>query len=94
MRLVKALDYLVTLPMLKDDDPRRRELYGQAGCFRNKPYGIEYRTPSNKWIFSRDMCLWVYEQVKRAVMDHMQMDIPDEVEHIINSHDVEAAQSI
>lgn len=27
----------------------RRKYYGQAGRYRNKPYGIEYRTPSNSW---------------------------------------------
>lgn len=27
----------------------RREWYGKPGIFREKPYGIEYRTPSNYW---------------------------------------------
>jgi hypothetical protein len=29
-------------------DPRKR-WYGKPGIFRPKPYGIEYRTPSNRW---------------------------------------------
>jgi len=30
------------------DDPRI-EWYGQPGIYRPKPYGIEYRSPTNKW---------------------------------------------
>ncbi len=30
----------------------RRDHYGAAGVFREKPYGIEYRTPSNWWCYN------------------------------------------
>ncbi len=30
-------------------DPRNR-WYGRPGIFRSKPYGIEYRSPSNRWV--------------------------------------------
>jgi hypothetical protein len=35
--------------------PERRALYGQPGRFRPTPYGLEYRTPSNQWLFSGDL---------------------------------------
>jgi hypothetical protein len=62
---VKMLDATVGMFMaFVDRDPKRRELYGKAGAFRPKPYGVEYRTPSNVWITNRDMrrCVWVLVQ--------------------------------
>lgn len=48
--LARQLDYFVGLRTLKfDPDDRRRSLYGQAGAFRPKSYGMEYRVPSNVW---------------------------------------------
>lgn len=35
-----------------DTGAARRKFYGQAGRFRYKPYGVEYRTPSSNWVGS------------------------------------------
>jgi hypothetical protein len=53
--LVKALDvclfpFLVMSSLV--DHKRHSSGYGKIGGFRLKEYGIEYRTPSNNWIFS------------------------------------------
>jgi hypothetical protein len=51
--MAKELDVRLGLPCLTwETDPRRRRLYGKAGAFRPKPYGMEYRTPSNEWLYN------------------------------------------
>jgi hypothetical protein len=59
-----------------DSDQQRRSLYGRAGAFRPKPYGIEYRVPSNIWITSKTLMENTYDQCHRAV-DYM-MKHPNE----------------
>lgn len=45
---VKFCDLLFYIGIMRyDSQNARRRWYGQAGLFRPKPYGIEYRTPSN-----------------------------------------------
>lgn len=49
--LAKRLDR-VFRPIEKnwDKDTLRRSMYGKLGCFRPKPYGMEYRSLSNAWL--------------------------------------------
>lgn len=59
--LCMAMDLYLGIPsVLLDPDTERRELYGKAGAYRNKPYGIEYRTLSNFWIHTDELRKWVY----------------------------------
>lgn len=65
---VKMLDATVGLFMTCiDRDPRRRELYGKAGAYRAKPYGVEYRFPSNVWIQEKALRKAVHTLVGKAV---------------------------
>lgn len=59
--LACQMDFFLGLPSLFfDSDTKRRELYGKAGAFRDKPYGTEYRTLSNAWLLSPDLMEWVF----------------------------------
>ena len=69
-KLSRALDLFLGVPsLLWDTDTRRRELYGKAGAFRPKSYGMEYRTLSNKWLDSKipHLKAFVYHQTIDAV---------------------------
>lgn len=66
--LVKHLDMFLGLPSLMwDRDNKRRIMYGKAGAFRPKSYGVEYRTLSNAWLNSSDLMGYVFDQVQACV---------------------------
>lgn len=59
--LTKQLDYFLGLPsLLYDSDNKRRTMYGAAGAFRPKSYGVEYRVLSNAWLNDPALMAWVY----------------------------------
>jgi hypothetical protein len=66
--LTKSLDVWLGLPSLVwDQDDRRRTLYGAAGAFRPKSYGMEYRVLSNKWITDPILRKTVFHNTLRAI---------------------------
>lgn len=68
MFVAKQLDYTIGLfTLLWDTDARRRSLYGKAGAFRPKPYGVEYRTPSNMWLKFPTLMPWIWNQAFSTV---------------------------
>lgn len=94
--VIKACDLFLGVPsVLMDKGIRRKELYGKAGAFRKKPFGVEYRVLSNFWIFEPKLMGWVHDNVSRA-LDAVSnnFDFDSEQENIvsaINNNDVELA---
>lgn len=79
--VIMALDIFLGLPFTSiDQDTDRRKMYGKAGAFRVKPYGIEYRTLSNVWITSQARTSFVFSQVEQA-FKYMNSQF-----HALNSH--------
>lgn len=99
---VKYMDATVGMFMtLIETDNRRRELYGKAGAFRPKPYGVEYRTPSSVWLTSKMRRQAIFDLCRIAVtMAKGQTNTKrvtgydeDEIRQIIDEGDYESAHT-
>lgn len=94
LALVKQLDFFLGLPSLVyDKEVDRRAMYGQAGAFRPKPYGVEYRVLSNAWLRDEGLMRWVFQNVEQAMacMDAPLEEKYGDIQTIINTSDVDAA---
>lgn len=97
--LVKVLDATIGVwSVLIDPNSRKRmQMYGKAGSFRFKPYGIEYRVPSNMWIFETDKIAHIWDRIvdihegwewyKKRFSDHF-----DKVRDVVNTGNIEEAK--
>lgn len=89
-RVAKSLDEtLGVYSLFWDQDDKRRSMYGQAGCFRPKEYGMEYRTLSNKWIFKPVLVKFVFDAVAEALTNLHEgvTDFLSDAQDIINTSD-------
>lgn len=90
--VARQFDYYLGVPsLLWDPDPVRRSLYGKAGAFRPKPYGMEYRVLSNRWLASDDLMRWVYNSailgMSAALDDNWAHETYGELaQHIIDNN--------
>lgn len=89
-RLSRILDEtLGAYSILWDKDDQRRSMYGKAGSFRPKKYGMEYRTLSNQWIFNPKLIKFVFDAVQRG-LEHMfdpNHQVDERVRNIIDTSD-------
>lgn len=102
--LTKWLDLFVALPAKcwelateNDGSYIRRALYGKAGAFRPKPYGMEYRVLDNFWIFEDKLVKTVFKNVETAIsvcfkhydhiLDPIWQHIPDIVNRNVTKED-------
>lgn len=74
-RLTRLMDEEVGVySVLWDKDDRRREMYGKGGCFRPKPYGMEYRSMSNAWLFNKNIVKFVFDSTVDAIKRYVEGD--------------------
>lgn len=97
--VVKQMDFFLGLPSLfYDADTQRREMYGKAGCYRPKTYGVEYRTLSNAWLLNEERKRWVFRAVQAGCNAMLNGKLLHEkygdVQDIINNSDKKAALKI
>jgi hypothetical protein len=73
--LAAELDYYLGAASLAwDKDALRRSIYGAAGAFRPKPYGMEYRSGSNQWLRSEELIGFVYDTTIQAIRSVMKTE--------------------
>lgn len=99
--LVKQLDCYLGLPsVVWDRDAKRRQMYGAAGAFRPKPYGVEYRVLSNAWLLNEKRMRFVFNQTVEAVNDLISGFRPidtigaDYVRRIVNGSNYYSAAAV
>lgn len=98
--IIKAFDLHLGVPaVLMEPDSRRKELYGRAGSFRPKPYGVEYRTLSNYFVNDKGKIVWCYDSLVKAVNWLNAGNIVDDelatfIQGTINTNDKENAKQL
>lgn len=96
LTVVKYMDLFLGVPsVLMDPYPERRGLYGKRGAHRVKPYGVEYRTLSNFWIFDEKFIRWAWRNTERAVTSRFAINpLKDDIEQAINNNDQKVAKQL
>lgn len=86
LAVIRAMDLFLGVPsVLMDNGEMRKQLYGKAGAFRAKSYGVEYRTLSNFWIFKNELIRWVWANTQRALDSVDAIDVVKEEARILRS---------
>ena len=98
--MARQFDFFLGLPSLVyDNDTRRRSMYGKAGCFRPKSYGLEYRVLSNKWLANKNLIEWVFKNSITGVKEFFEKENYlfnkyGDIQQVINNSDVDSAMDI
>lgn len=97
LEVVRNMDLFLGVPsVLMDKGEQRKQMYGAAGAHRVKPYGVEYRTLSNFWIFEERLIRWVWNQTERSI-NSQHIDVMAEQDLIleaINNNNKAVAQAL
>ncbi len=99
-QITKQLDFFLGIPSVYlDRDRIRKGIYGRAGGFRPKPYGMEYRVLSNFWLESKELMGFVFSQTKKAFDLFVDQDVNyykaygENARSIINHSDIFGARN-
>jgi len=96
--LTKQLDFFLGLPsVILDEDKIRKQMYGKAGCFRPKSYGLEYRTLSNFWLQKEEWIRLIYKNSHLALQRLIVGDAffrEKDIQYIINEGNKDKAEEL
>lgn len=99
--LVRAMDLFIGVPsILQEPENERRALYGKAGAFRFKEYGVEYRTVSNYFVSSEQLMAWAFANTEQAIsfvntgdLDELEA-VGSQIQEAINTSNKILAQNL
>jgi hypothetical protein len=100
VKMVQNMDLFLGVPSIILDNTEgsvmRRELYGKAGAMRPKPYGWEYRTLSNFWVFDKNLIAWVWDATTAALNFKHKFTKKEGgiITNCINTGDVKTAEGL
>jgi hypothetical protein len=100
MALIRAMDIHIGLPsIIQEPENERKSLYGKAGAFRSKTYGVEYRTVSNYYIRDPKLTKWAFNNTLQAVEfvntgASVNMEEAEAIQAAINLNDKPLAQTM
>ena len=96
--LVRASDIFVSLNDVQETEYKtRRLMYGKAGAFRFKEYGIEHRVLSNDWIWNKEGRVWDrYQNALTYLNLGGKVDEEDftPIQQAINTYDAKLANQL
>lgn len=100
--LIQAMDIFVGVPsILLEPDNDRKTMYGKAGAYRDKSYGVEYRTISNFYLQNPKLTEWAYNNTVSAInfvnnggCNTLGPEEKEEIVNCINYNNKEAALQI
>lgn len=95
--LVMIMDLFLGVPsVLIDEDKDRRKMYGKAGCYRLKRYGVEYRVLSNFWVNNPELVNWVVNNINQGIKYYEENGLEGidfkSVIKCVNTYDTELAK--
>lgn len=101
-QITRMCDLFLAIPALiydvSDASRARRKLYGQAGAFRIKDYGTEYRSLSNFMLGDKGYIEWVFRAIRLGFgylnAGNRFDDKFEDLENIINFNDLTAAKQL
>ena len=97
IKVIKAMDFHLAVPatLMDKAGSERRSMYGKRGAFRPKPYGVEYRTLSNFWIFDDELIRWAWRATERALKEDMPLDnLADAIEEAVDHGNANVAREL
>lgn len=96
LEIVRNMDLYLGVPsVLMDKGEDRKQMYGKGGAHRVKPYGVEYRTLSNFWIFEDRLIQWAWDNTARAEAHSGDVrELGDAILEAINNNNKQVAYDL